>query len=131
MGGGTPTVNGVVFSDVLDPGPFFDASLWAFPTGDAGLDDILDSHDNFEGPNGPYTQTLTGVDLTDPAVASAAVTAVEDLTAIENVESAVNPFVVPAGPTRRRWDEAARTLGEVTLLEPTEVERRIAMEAGA
>lgn len=61
MGGGTPTVNGVVFSDVLDPGPFFDANLWATPTGDLGLDDILDSHDNFAGPNGPYTQTLTGL----------------------------------------------------------------------
>ena len=46
-----------------------------------------------------YTQTLTGVDLTDPAVATAAATAVKDLTAIEHVESAVNPFVVPEGPT--------------------------------
>jgi putative drug exporter of the RND superfamily len=46
-----------------------------------------------------YTQTLTGVDLADPAVATAAATAVEDLTTIEHVESAVNPFVVPEGPT--------------------------------
>ena len=46
-----------------------------------------------------YTQTLTGVDLADPAVATAAATAVRDLTAIEHVESAVNPFVVPEGPT--------------------------------
>ena len=46
-----------------------------------------------------YTQTLTGVDLGDPAVATAAATAVQDLTGIEHVESAVNPFVVPEGPT--------------------------------
>ena len=46
-----------------------------------------------------YTQTLTGVDLADPAVATAAVEAVGVLTAIEHVESAVNPFVVPEGPT--------------------------------
>ncbi|GAA4401983.1 MMPL family transporter [Fodinibacter luteus] len=46
-----------------------------------------------------YTQTLTGVDLADPAVATAATVAVRDLTAIEHVESAVNPFVVPEGPT--------------------------------
>ena len=46
-----------------------------------------------------YTQTLTGVDLTDPAVATAAATAVQEITAIEHVESAVNPFVVPDGPT--------------------------------
>ncbi|HYN67474.1 MAG TPA: MMPL family transporter [Ornithinibacter sp.] len=46
-----------------------------------------------------YTQTLTGVDLADPAVATAAAGAVRDLTAIEHVESAVNPFVVPEGPT--------------------------------
>ncbi|HET6968785.1 MAG TPA: MMPL family transporter [Ornithinibacter sp.] len=46
-----------------------------------------------------YTQTLTGVDLADPAVAAAAAGAVRDLTGIEHVESAVNPFVVPEGPT--------------------------------
>lgn len=46
-----------------------------------------------------YTQTLTGVDLADPAVGAAAVEAVRDLTAIEHIESAVNPFVVPEGPT--------------------------------
>jgi RND superfamily putative drug exporter len=45
-----------------------------------------------------YTQTLTGVDLADPAVATAATEAVRDLSAIEHVESAVNPFVVPGGP---------------------------------
>ena len=46
-----------------------------------------------------YTLLLTGVDLQDPAVAEAAVDAVQDLTAVEHVESAVNPFVVPEGPT--------------------------------
>jgi putative drug exporter of the RND superfamily len=46
-----------------------------------------------------YTQMLTGVDLADPAVATAATVAVRDLTGIEHVESAVNPFVVPEGPT--------------------------------
>ena len=46
-----------------------------------------------------YTLTLTGVDLTDPAVASAAARAAQDLSAVEHVESAVNPFVVPEGPT--------------------------------
>ncbi|HSO64151.1 MAG TPA: MMPL family transporter, partial [Ornithinibacter sp.] len=46
-----------------------------------------------------YTQTLTGVDLADPAVATAAAGAVRDLTGIEHVESAANPFVVPEGPT--------------------------------
>ena len=46
-----------------------------------------------------YTLTLTGVDLADPAVASAAAQAAQDLTAVEHVESAVNPFVVPEGPT--------------------------------
>lgn len=60
MGGGTPTVNGVVFQDVLDPGPFFDPNLWTTPTGDPGLDDILDSHDNVDG-GAPYELTLTGL----------------------------------------------------------------------
>jgi len=46
-----------------------------------------------------YTQALTGVDLTDPKVATAGATAVKALTAIDHVESAVNPFVVPDGPT--------------------------------
>ena len=46
-----------------------------------------------------YTQTLTGVDLADPAVAAAGAAAVRDLAAVEHVESAVNPFVVPEGPT--------------------------------
>ncbi len=44
---------------------------------------------------------------------------------------AVQVFVVHAGRTRNRWDEAARTLGEITQLEPEEVERRIALEEGA
>ena len=46
-----------------------------------------------------YTLTLTGVDLSDPAVASAAARAAQDLSAVEHVESAVNPFVVAEGPT--------------------------------
>ena len=45
------------------------------------------------------TLTLTGVDLADPVVAAAAAAAVRDLTAIEHVTSAVNPFVVPQGLT--------------------------------
>ena len=54
-----------------------------------------------------YTQTLTGVDLTDPAVATAAATAVEDLTTIEHVESAVRVDrveheLLSAGPTCHR-----------------------------
>ncbi|MGL4743216.1 MAG: MMPL family transporter [Dermatophilaceae bacterium] len=44
---------------------------------------------------GTYTLTLDGVDLTEPGVARAAAAAVQRLTAIETVESAVNPFVVP------------------------------------
>jgi RND superfamily putative drug exporter len=53
------------------------------------------------GASGFSTHTLLveGVDLTDPEVGRAAVDAVRDLTAIEHVESAVNPFVVPEGPT--------------------------------
>jgi putative drug exporter of the RND superfamily len=46
-----------------------------------------------------HTLTLTGVDLADPVVATAATLAVRDLTAVEHVESAVNPFVVPQGVT--------------------------------
>ena len=46
-----------------------------------------------------YTLLVRGVDLEDPAVARAAAEAVRDLTAVEHVESAVNPFVVPDGPT--------------------------------
>ena len=46
-----------------------------------------------------YTLLVEGVDLTDPAVATAAGAAVKELTAIDRVESAVNPFVVPGGPT--------------------------------
>ncbi len=62
MGGGTPTVNGVVFQDVLDPGPFFDPNLWLTPTGSPGLDNILDSHDNIDN-IGPYNLTLTGLSI--------------------------------------------------------------------
>jgi RND superfamily putative drug exporter len=46
-----------------------------------------------------YTLLVEGVDLTDPEVARAASEAVRDLVAIDHVESAVNPFVVPDGPT--------------------------------
>ena len=46
-----------------------------------------------------YTLLVSGVDLADPEVGRAAAEAVADLTAIERVESAVNPFVVPGGPT--------------------------------
>jgi RND superfamily putative drug exporter len=46
-----------------------------------------------------YTLLVRGVDLEDPGVARAGMEAVRDLTAIEHVESAANPFVVPGGPT--------------------------------
>ncbi len=46
-----------------------------------------------------YTLLVDGVDLGDPGVAAAAVAAARDLTATEHVDSAVNPFVVPGGPT--------------------------------
>jgi RND superfamily putative drug exporter len=46
-----------------------------------------------------YTLLVEGVDLSDPEVARASAAAVADLTAIDHVESAVNPFVVPEGPT--------------------------------
>jgi RND superfamily putative drug exporter len=46
-----------------------------------------------------YTLLVEGVDLTSPQVAQAAVQAAKDLTAIDRVTSAVNPFVVPDGPT--------------------------------
>jgi uncharacterized protein (DUF58 family) len=53
------------------------------------------------------------------------------LQGLRDLGVAVRVFVVHAGPTRHRWDEAARVLGEITRLEPEEVERRIAMEEGA
>ena len=53
------------------------------------------------------------------------------LQGLRDLGVAVRVFVVHAGPTRNRWDEAARVLGEITRLEPEEVERRIAMEEGA
>lgn len=56
-----------------------------------------------------YTLTIEGADLTSPAVAQAAGGAVKDLMAIEHVESAVNPFVVPQGPAS---PQAAPMLGE-------------------
>ncbi len=46
-----------------------------------------------------YTLLVRGVDLTDPVVVGAGAQAVRDLTAIDTVESAVNPFVAPGGPT--------------------------------
>ncbi len=46
-----------------------------------------------------YTLLVDGVDLSDPAVAQAGASAVRDLTTIDGVGSAVNPFVVPDGPT--------------------------------
>lgn len=55
-----------------------------------------------------YTLTLEGVDLTDPQVAAAATRAVQDLVAVPRVTQAVNPFVVPGGPTS---PQAARMLG--------------------
>jgi uncharacterized protein (DUF58 family) len=53
------------------------------------------------------------------------------LQGLRDLGVAVEVFVVHAGPTRQRWDEAARALGEITQLDPEEVERRIAMEEGA
>jgi uncharacterized protein (DUF58 family) len=50
------------------------------------------------------------------------------LQGLRDLGVAVRSFVVHTGPTRLPWDEAARTLGEITPLEPSEVERRIAME---
>jgi uncharacterized protein (DUF58 family) len=54
----------------------------------------------------------------------------EFLRALRGLGVAVRTFIVHEGPTRRRWDEAARSLGEITPLAPTEVERRIAAEEG-
>ncbi len=57
--------------------------------------DVLDA----AGRGGFSTHTLLveGVDLADPEVAQAAAGAVRDLLAVEGVESAVSPFVVPGG----------------------------------
>jgi uncharacterized protein (DUF58 family) len=41
---------------------------------------------------------------------------------------AVRTYVVHAGPTRRPWENAARSLGEITPLDPDEVDRLIAAE---
>ncbi|MEO5608479.1 MAG: MMPL family transporter [Ornithinibacter sp.] len=49
-----------------------------------------------------YTLIVDGVDVADPSVAAAATRAVADLAAVEHVKSAVNPFVVPGGPTSDR-----------------------------
>lgn len=38
---------------------------------------------------------------------------------------AVRTFIVHPGPTRRPWEGAARELGEITLVTPAEVERRL------
>jgi RND superfamily putative drug exporter len=46
-----------------------------------------------------YILTVEGVDLADPAVVRAAATAARDIGAIPRVASAVNPFVVPGGPS--------------------------------
>ena len=49
-----------------------------------------------------YSLLVQGVDLSDPAVARAGADAVAALVEIDHVESAVNPFVVPEGPTSDR-----------------------------
>ncbi len=49
-----------------------------------------------------YSLLVEGVDLSDPTVAQAGADAVAALLAIDHVESAVNPFVVPEGPTSDR-----------------------------
>jgi hypothetical protein len=41
---------------------------------------------------------------------------------------AVRTYVVHAGPTQRPWENAARSLGEITPLDPDEVDRLIAAE---
>lgn len=46
-----------------------------------------------------YLLTLEGVDLQAPQVAAAAGQAAADLMTVDHVRSAVNPFVVPGGPT--------------------------------
>jgi uncharacterized protein (DUF58 family) len=50
------------------------------------------------------------------------------LRGLRDLGVAVRTYVVRAGPTRRRWQEAARALGEITVLDPDEVESRIAAE---
>jgi uncharacterized protein (DUF58 family) len=44
---------------------------------------------------------------------------------------AVRTYVVHAGPTGRPWENAARSLGEITPLDPGEVDRLIAAEEGS
>ena len=56
-----------------------------------------------------YILTVEGADLTDPAVAQAAAQAAADITSIDRVASAANPFAVPGGPT---GPAAAPLLGE-------------------
>lgn len=46
-----------------------------------------------------YTLTVEGVDLASPQVAKAGAEAVRTISAIPHVKSAVNPFVIPTGPT--------------------------------
>ncbi|MBM6399408.1 MMPL family transporter [Phycicoccus sonneratiae] len=46
-----------------------------------------------------HTLLVEGVDTGDPAVARAAAAGVRDLLAVDTVTSAVNPFVVPDGPS--------------------------------
>ena len=47
---------------------------------------------------------------------------------IRDLGVAVRIFIVHEGPTSRPWEAAGRELGEVTVLSPDEVERRIAAE---
>ncbi|MGG5259784.1 MMPL family transporter [Phycicoccus avicenniae] len=74
---------------------------------------------------GTRTLLVEGVDITDPAVARAAATAVRDLGAVDGVRSAVNPFVVPDGPTSAaarpmllRGDPAAGGFATVVTFAP-------------
>ena len=47
------------------------------------------------------------------------------LQGLRDLGVAVRTFIVHAGPTHRRWDRAARELGEITAISPEEVERRL------
>ena len=44
---------------------------------------------------------------------------------------AVRTFIVHPGPTGRRWDHLAAELGEITLVTPDEVERRLVVGESA
>ena len=43
---------------------------------------------------------------------------------------AVRTYVVHSGPTRKPWESAARSLGDITPLDPTDVDRLIAAQEG-